>query len=177
MKSLTNSKKCLISDDAVRKTSPANDINEMSRGEESGFTLIEVIIALVMLLIVLLGVFASFTYAINYNAGNNARSQALVVLQQEVERLRSAKFTPDPTVTDPSLTGGVKTPRPIQSADGNRFLIQISVDNDPDVAGIQDDSVATTLKEITVSVTLDRPTPGWQSAIPATVILRRVRAN
>lgn len=149
---------------------------ESKHNNETGFTLVEVIIALVVLLIALLGVFVSFTYAINYNAGNNSRAQALVVLQQEVERLRSAKFTgngPPESV----LLGGTKTPRVVTAADGNRFSIQTTIDNDPNAAGIQDESVATTLKEITVTVTLENPTPGWQTSVPATIILRRVKGN
>ena len=64
---------------------------------EVGFSLIEAIIAMVILMIVLLGMFFTFAYAINYNLGNKSRSQALALLQQEVENLRSAKFTPGTT--------------------------------------------------------------------------------
>ena len=60
----------------------------------SGFTLIEMVIALVIFFIAVLGVFAAITYATRYNRGNSQRSQALAVLQREVEFLRSAKFTP-----------------------------------------------------------------------------------
>ena len=74
---------------------------------ESGFSLVEVVCALVILLIALLGVFVTFTYSINYNAGNSSRSQALALLQREVEQLRSKKFTPD--FTDPALYGGSQT--------------------------------------------------------------------
>lgn len=132
--------------------------------EEKGFSLVEVVVAMTILLIVLLGVFATFTYAVNYNAGNNARSQALAVLQQEVELMRSAKFTP--TITDPTLKAEIKLPKPAESADGNKFIVQIQVVD-----------ISSTIKEITVTVTLDRPTPGWQTSVPATVILRRVRSN
>src|SRR5688572_2541871 len=72
-------------------------------GKDGGFTLIEVVVALIVILIALLGVFFSITYAINYNAGNSSRAKTLAVLQQEVERLRSAKFTP--TATDVALHG------------------------------------------------------------------------
>jgi len=77
--------------------------NELSKSRcpvdnEAGFTLVETVIALVILLIAVLGVFGAFTYAIRFNTGNSARSQALSVLQREVESLRSAKFTP--TITD-----------------------------------------------------------------------------
>jgi len=141
---------------------------------ERGFSLIEVIIAMIILLVALLGVFLTFTYAVNYNAGNNSRSQALSILQQEVELLRSAKFTPG--VTDETLTGGTKTPKIITSADGSRFRVDIVVDDDPFASGVQTDTTKT-LKEISVTVTSESPTPGWQTIIPARVFLRRVRSN
>ena len=147
---------------------------EKSRRGESGFSLVEVIIALLILLIVLLGVFATFVYAINYNSGNNARSQGLMVLQQQAELIRSAKYTP--TFTDSLLTGGEKALIPATAEDGNKFKIKVTVDDDPFTDGLQINS-ATTIKEITVIVTLESPTPGWQTSVPTTVVMRRVRAN
>ena len=147
---------------------------EKRTGDEAGFSLIEVVIAMIIFLVALLGVFITFTYAVNYNAGNNSRAQGLSVLQQEVEQMRSAKFTP--TNTDNLLTGGTKTARIVTSADGNRFKVETVVDDDPFTAGVQIDDTKT-LKEINVSVKLENPTPGWQTAVPATVVLRRVRAN
>ena len=144
---------------------------------ESGFTLIETTCAMVIILISLLGVAFSFTYAINYNAGNQSRAQALALLQQEVERYRAAKFTP--LVTDPELTGGAKAARAVLSPTGTHFTVQVAVDNDPFTAGIQDDTAVpnSTLKEITVLTRLEAPSPGWQTAVPATVVLRRTRSN
>ncbi len=141
---------------------------------ESGFSLIEVSVAMAIFLIAILGVFISFAFAVNYNSGNSSRAQALAILQQKVEQLRSAKFTP--TVTDSSLTGGTKSPEVVTAPDGNRFRIQVVVDDDPFTANIQTDSTQK-LKEVSVTVTLERPTPGWQTAIPATIVLRRVRGN
>ena len=150
---------------------------DISDSGEAGFTLIEAACALVIILIALLGVVFAFTYAVNYNAGNTSRSQALAVLQQEVEQLRAAKFTP--AITDSVLTGGIKANRTVTNSSGNSFIIGVEVDNDPFTAGIQNDSAAPnpTLKEIRVSARLASPSPGWQTAIPAVIILRRVRAN
>ncbi len=142
---------------------------------EEGFSLIEVCVAMVIILVALLGVFFTFTYAITYNAGNNSRAQALAVLQEEVEKLRSYKFTP--TITDAELQGGVKTPWTVVSPNGGTFLVTVKVDNDPFTPDIQDESTPTSIKEIMVSVKLEHPSPGWQAAVPATVYLRRVRSN
>lgn len=147
---------------------------ETSAAGNAGFSLIETTVAMVTMLIVLLGVFSTFTYSVNYNSGNNSRSQALAVLQQEIELLRSAKFTP--TITEATLTGGVNKARIISSADGSRFRVEITVDDDPFTNGVQVDANKT-LKEISLTITLENPTPGWQTAVPATIILRRVRAN
>jgi len=157
--------------------------SDKEKDKQSGFSLVEVIIALLIFLIAVLGVFSTFTYAVSYNAGNNARSQALAVMQQEVELLRSAKFTR--TGTEAALLGGTKSLKPITSADGNKFSVKIVIDDDPFCPGIQPETAfcATTsvlpspIKEISVKVTLANPTPGWQIAVPAEIILRRVRAN
>ena len=146
------------------------------RPNEAGFTLIEVACALVIILVALLGVVFSFTYVVNYNAGNDARSQTLAVLQQQVEQLRAAKFTP--TITGSALTGGTHTPANVTTTAGLQFHITYVVDNDPFTSGIQSTEPSTsTLKEITVTATLASPSPGWQLAVPATAVLRRTRGN
>lgn len=162
-------------DKKTKKISACERALIQNKNAEDGFSLVEVIVAMVILLVALLGVFITFSYAVNYNAGNNSRSQALAVLQQEVERLRSAKFTPQ--ITDPDLEGGVKAPRIITAVDGYRFRIQTTVDDDPSTPNTVDINNAKTFKQLTVTVTLENPTPGWQTSVPATVILRRVRAN
>lgn len=160
----------------VKKISQVK-VNENSTDKkklQNGFSLVEVVAAMVVLLIVLLGVFTVFTYSVNYNVGNSSRAQALTVLQQEVELLRSAKFTL--TFIDASLVGGIKPPTTAVAANGNRFRVQTVVDDEPFTAGVQTDTTKT-LKEISVTVTLENSTPGWQTSVPAMVVLRRVRAN
>jgi prepilin-type N-terminal cleavage/methylation domain-containing protein len=144
-----------------------------SRKNESGFSLIEMIIALAILLIAVLGIFATFTFATIYNSGNNRRSQALSLIQRESELLRSYKFTP--TVTDPKLTGGTKTPQNV-TLDGFTYQVKIKVDDDPFTPGIQIDNTKN-LKEITLEVIPQNVRENWVVAVPTTVIIRRVRAN
>ncbi len=165
----------------------------------AGFSLIEVCIALLILMVTLLGVAAVFGYTIVYNAGNKSRSQALAVLQQEVERYRAAKFnagtapdnftpgSPDDGRRD--ITGGVKARRTVTATNGYVFFVDVTVDDDPFVAGVQEEdggdvctspqgtAVDCTIKEIAISVTLAAPSPGWQTAVPASIVLRRVRGN
>ncbi|HSK73796.1 MAG TPA: type II secretion system protein, partial [Pyrinomonadaceae bacterium] len=108
-----------------------------AKNKEDGFSLVEVVAAMAILLVALLGIFVSFTYAITYNAGNNSRSQALAILQQEVEKIRSSKFTPDATVTDSILKGGVKPTVPKTLPNGNKFKVDITVDDEPLIDDVQ----------------------------------------
>ena len=148
---------------------------------QSGFTLIETVIALVILMIAVLGVFGAFTWAIRYNTGNSRRSQSLSVLQREVELLRSAKFTPTITDSTPAnidLTGGTKAARSVIASNGTgaTYTVQTTVDDDPFTAGTQVNT-ATTMKEITIVVTPEGTDGDWVTAYPVRAVFRRVRAN
>ena len=165
-----------IGSNELRTEAERPDANAV-RGQE-GFSLIEVAVAMVVVLIALLGVFFTLTYAITYNAGNNSRAQALAVLQAEVERLRSLKFTPN--LTDTDLQGGVRPVQIVVSPNGGTFGVRVEVDNDPDTPLLIDtetDVPNPTIKQITVEVRLEHPSPGWQAAVPATIVMRRVRSN
>jgi type II secretory pathway pseudopilin PulG len=148
--------------------------------KERGFTLLEAVIALLVLMIAIMGVFAAFTYSIRYNTGNSKRSQALAVLQREVESLRSAKFTPSITDSTPAnmdLTGGTKAVRTVVSpGDNSSYLVSTVVDDDPFTAGVQVDATKT-LKEITVEVRPLSADGGWVTAYRTRAVFRRVRAN
>jgi Tfp pilus assembly protein PilV len=161
-----------------------------SQQPERGFSLVEVIIALLILMIAVLGVFGVFAYATKLNTGNSSRSQALSVLQREVELLRSAKFTPTTvssttTVTTActsaddgmrDITGGVKANQTRCGADGTRYLVETTVDDDPFTAGVQT-AATTTLKEIQLTVTPVGLGGSWEAAYRTRVVFRRVRAN
>lgn len=144
---------------------------------ENGFSLIEVIIAMVIFLVAILGIFAAFTYAVSYNSGNSKRSQSLSILQREVERMRSAKFTP--TFVDSTMTGGIKSPTNVVSSDGQTYRVEIIVDNDPFTLGVQTEAThpGRTLKEITIVVTPQTSNGSWIADFQARSVLRRVRAN
>jgi len=158
--------------------------------DENGFSLIEVIIALVILMVAVLGIFAAFTFATTYNAGNSRRSQALSVLQEEVELLRSAKFTRDSppdnfAATSPDtgrrdLTGGEKAAKTVVSkGDGGSYTVKTIIDNDPFTEGIQTEIqvLKPTLKEITVTVTPQTVNGSWVTGYPTKFVFRRVRGN
>ena len=144
------------------------------RKGENGFTLIEVIIAMVIFLVVILGVFAAFTYAVAFNSGNSKRSHALSVLQRKVEEMRSAKFTP--TATDNMLLGGTKPAETFTAADNFIYSVQITVDDDPFTDGVQTNA-ARTMKEVTIVVTPQAVNGAWETAFQTRSVLIRTRAN
>lgn len=153
--------------------------NQTSAHARAGFSLIETMFALLILMIALLGVFQVFTYAIVYNAGNATRSHALAILQQKVELLRSKKFSP--TSVDPDLAGGVKPVQIVPNVgNSGSFRIETIVDDRPwvdNAPGAPDIDATSDYKEITITARLDAPSPGWQLAVPATIVMRRTRGN
>ena len=160
----------------------ANNSASVDISSQAGFSLIEAAIALVIILIALLGVAWTITYAITYNAGNNNRAKTLAVLQQEVERLRSAKFTP--TSTDAVLNGcdlGEVCSEEFVVSENLNFVVIKTIDNNPATPEIDTEtevaSAATSFKEIKLTARLATPSPGWQTAVPADVVLRRVKSN
>src|SRR6478609_1893551 len=166
----------------LHSSSPADVVPTSAR--EEGFSLIEVIIAFVIVMVAMLGVFEAFTYAIAYNSGNKTRGQALTVLQEEIELLRSKKFTPG--LTDPDLTGGIHT-KTVTLTTGPIFTVEDKVDNEPLVDGVQNETyvcqtpqgttIPCAIKEITITVSLQAPYPGWQTSVPAVAVVRRTRGN
>ncbi len=169
-----------------------------NRNSNRGFTLIETVIAMIVVMIAMLGAMQAINYSIIYNAGNASRAQNLAILQEEVERLRAAKFTPTGVDSAPlpgtgacradaqrDISGGAKPACTVDAPNGGKFLVRTWVDNNPfNAAGTYDtvpaDPPTATFsrqKEITVQVEMAAPNPGWQMAIPARVVIRRTVGN
>lgn len=62
------------------------------RGGEGGFTLIEICISLLIMMIAGLGVVTVFTFAVTYNQGAGDRVRAYAVAQQKIELVRSMDY-------------------------------------------------------------------------------------
>ena len=141
-------------------------------------SLVETTIALVIIMIALLGVVHAFTYTVAFNAGNAVRSEALAILQEEVETMRAAKWTSSGMVNVVAGTGPTCDPVITNRASNNGgvFEIERSVDDDPLTEGCQVDAT-TQLKEITVTVRPPITNRAWQFAVPITVVFRRTRGN
>ena len=63
-----------------------------SRREERGFTLLETVISLLVMMIAGLGVVTLFAFSVNYNKGAADRARAFALAQQRMEVVRSTPF-------------------------------------------------------------------------------------
>jgi type II secretory pathway pseudopilin PulG len=148
---------------------------------ESGFTLLETVMAFMIIMIASLGVVSVFMYSVNYNAGGNNRLQAISIAQQQLEQLRAAKFNaPVGTVskTDAVLAAGTTTTS-VTGTDGRPYTVTTVIDDDPSDSTVDTDT-SSTLKGITITVTPGRGGPTWSanSTVSAvTIITQRARMN
>jgi Tfp pilus assembly protein PilV len=130
--------------DKKRKRSKAAAV---AKGQQ-GFTLIEIMIAFVLMMIVTLGAASLFVYAINYNSGAYDRTLAHAVAQQQMERLRRTAFDSlaTPTQPEPDITSG-----------GRKYSIVTTVCDDA-AAGC---GGSATMKKITLQVTPQGAGGNW----------------
>lgn len=169
-----------------------NEVDNKIGRDERGFSILESIVGMLIITIALLGALQAINYAVVFNAGNATRAQNLALLQQEVERLRAAKFTMAGVDSAPlpgdgmcrsdaerDITGGEKPACFLEAPNGGLFQVKTYVDDDPfnGPDSPADIDPTTRVKEIRVEVGLAAPTPGWQTAIPARVVLRRTVGN
>ena len=145
------------------------------RGDESGFSILEAVIALVLMLVVALGAVSLFSYSVYNNSGGTDRATSLAIAQQRLEMLRSAQF--NSVATDPILNAGP----PVTSTivlDGRAFSRTVAIDDNPATQAI-DVNVATNLKGITVTVVPRAIGQGWAFGGGGTITLftQRSRTN
>ena len=128
---------------------------------ERGFTLIETSIAMVIMMVAGLGVVSLFTYSISYNSGAEDRAVAISIAQQQIEQLRTVRFT------DPILNVSAATALTANTVSNGRTyrVTKIVTGSNNDVNGNP------TLK--TIAIRVDPISPGW-AGFP--VILRTVRS-
>ncbi len=103
------------------------------RKQESGFTLIETCIALVMLTIIVCGVLPLGVYALKYNSAAAIRAGALMAAQRKLEQLRAGSFTSCISSSEVVTVG---------PTDSQSYTVDVTVID-----------VTTTLKDIQIVVT------------------------
>lgn len=141
--------------------------------QNSGFTLVEVVIAGAIMIILCIGILTVFSYTVKINRGENLRVQALSVLQSEVEEYRSFKFLP--FGSDPALNSmpRTKTKSGKKSGDEREFDIYVTIKNLP--VGTSDADVK--FKEITIEAVPQIAEKGWLADLKANVTVQRVRSR
>ena len=115
------------------------------RGGEGGFTLIEICISLLIMMIAGLGVVTVFTFAVTYNQGAGDRARAYAVAQQKVEIVRSTAYADLTAAFATAHTGAVE--RGTAGTDLRRFDVTTTITNDLVIDG------TARRKTITVTVT------------------------
>ena len=140
---------------------------------ERGFTIIEVIIAAMIMTTVCVGTLTVFSHVVMINTGNNLRSEAQSVLQQEVEYYRGLTFSPGGA--DANLNSGTVTRPQRTAADGQVFNISVTIANLYPTVGAAN-GVAT-YKEIRITATPATAKSGWLADLRTSITIQRVRSN
>jgi Tfp pilus assembly protein PilV len=152
----------------------------LCRKQIKGFTIPEVIIAGVIMIVLCVGTLTMFSYAVKINRGNNLRMQALAVLQLEVEHYRSLKFVPGLEAEDDldnhrleEIFAGTHNRPSRTSADGRVFNITVQVVNQDGLA-----EHLTKFKTITINAEPQvAETEGWLQNLGTNVTVQRTRSN
>ena len=111
-----------------------------STNGERGFTLIETTIASLVMLVGALACSSLFVFSVQNNIGGSERALAMAVAQQQLEQIRSVKYT-DSTLNSGTITSTVRN--------GERnYTVQRAV-----VSETNSDGTAKNLKRITITVT------------------------
>ena len=148
---------------------------------QTGFTLVEVIIAASIMIVLCVGILSVFSYVVKINRAENLRMHALSVLQKEIEIYRSAKFVPNST--DPILIASnnpsTKTVEslPEDLTKSIKFDITADVINLPLVSGVETAEAACKFKEITITAVPKVAETGWLANLRTNVTIQRVRSN
>jgi Tfp pilus assembly protein PilV len=122
---------------------------ERSQKNERGFTLIETVVALVVMMVVGLAVASLFVYAVQNNLGGGERALAMAVAQQHLEQFRSVPFD------DATLTAGTTTLPTVTNGDRNYTVVR-TIANETNT-----DGNSKLLKKITITVTPQTGGPVW----------------
>ena len=116
-------------------------INTISSGKrEEGFTMIEIVVALVIMMVVGLASVGGFAFAIRYNGAASDRAASIAIAQSALEKFRASPFT------DSSLAAGTTTTTVADGA-GRTYTLTTTVTDAVVVSG------KTTLKTMSVVAT------------------------
>jgi Tfp pilus assembly protein PilV len=124
---------------------------------EQGFTLLEVAVSLVIMMIIGLGAASLFAYATNANSGATDRELAMAVAQKRMEWLRSIPFSaPNRNLAYSYPNGGLGATAgttETETSSGRTYRIVTTIVNTSVVPAGLPDAGQPTVKTITIIVT------------------------
>ena len=139
-----------------------------------GFSIVEVIIAALIVSVLCVGVLTVFSQVVNINRGNATRLQALQILDTEIDSYKSMSFAVGSV--DQRLLAGPPVSRVVTSADGMQFDVSVEISDLPNqTLGQIPPPANVTLKRITISVSPVNGGSEWSSK-PVSMTFLRVRA-
>jgi len=134
--------------------------NSQKKNSESGFTLVETTISLLVMMVGSLAISSLFLFSTQNNIGGGERALAMAVAQQQLEQIRSV------TYENASLTAGTTT---TTVTNGSRsFTVETVVADEVNT----DDNSPKNLKRITVTVTPQTAGPAWMRT-PVVLVSQR----
>ena len=131
---------------------------------ESGFTLIETSIAMVVMMVGALACASLFVFSVNNNVGGTERALSMAVAQQQLEQIRSVTYE-DSTLNTGTTNLNVTT-------GGRTYNVQRVVADD-----LNTDNSAKNLKRITITVTPQAAGPNWTRTPVVLVTYRSTLSN
>jgi len=130
-----------------------------NKKNQRGFTIIETVIASLVMMVGALAVSSLFLYSTQNNIGGGDRALAMAVAQQQLERIRSVSFE-DATLNVGTTTSAVRT--------GERnYTVQKVVADEMNTNGSPKQ-----LKRITIRVTPNMGGPSWSRTTVECVTMR-----
>lgn len=131
---------------------------------ESGFTLLETSIAMVVMMVAALACSSLFVFSIQNNVGGSERALAMAVAQQQLEQLRSVTFE------DATLTAG--TTNSSVTSGGRTYAVERTVTDETNSGGSPKQ-----LKRITIRVTPQAAGANWTRTTVILVTFRSTLAS
>lgn len=136
-----------------------NNKHSQKKNNESGFTLIETTISLVVMMVGSLAISSLFLFSSQNNVGGGERALAMAVAQQQLEQIRSV------TYEDATLNVGTTT---TTVTNGSRsYSVETAVANETNT-----DTSNKNLKRITITVTPQTAGPAWMRT-PVVLVSQR----
>ena len=153
----------------MHNSQPKHLRTTMRQSSEQGFTLMETVVSLVIMMVIGLGAASLFAYATMANSGATDRELAMAVAQKRMDWLRTIPFS----VTNRNLAysypngglGATAGTAETESSSGRAYSVVTTITDTSVVPAGQPDAGEPTLKTITIRVTPQGAGPALGSVI------------